>query len=261
MASSDSAALIVPSSMPSRMRSAARCSCSSPMRFPTSWAAGVDARSPAKACYPCLPPGAAAAWYDRAVQPAPSFRGFDRNAMQFWHELASEMSREWFAAHKQRYEDQWVAPLTALMTSLARRLAPAYRPLKLGEPRTLRIYRDVRFSRDKTPYKTHIAGVLRLAGKPIAQVGNAALYVHVGLDEEYVGAGCYQFEPAKLVRWRKAVIGKAGDALVPLLARLRKAGYTIGGDDYVRVPKGFAPDHPRAELLKKKGLTCAFPEI
>jgi uncharacterized protein (TIGR02453 family) len=193
------------------------------------------------------------------VQP---FRGFERNAMQFWHELASEMSKEWFLENKQRYEAVWVTPLTILLTNIARRLAPVYKPLKLGEPRALRIYRDVRFSRDKTPYKTHIAAVLRLAGKPIAQAGNAALYVHLGLDEEYVGVGCYRLDAAKLAKWRKAIVGMPGTTLLPIIARLRKAGYAIGSDDdYHRVPKGFAPHHPRAELLKKRGLTCAFPEI
>jgi uncharacterized protein (TIGR02453 family) len=190
------------------------------------------------------------------------FPGFERDAMQFWHELASEMSKEWFLDNKQRYEAVWVTPLTTLLTDIARRLAPVYKPLKLGEPKALRIYRDVRFSRDKTPYKTHIAAVLRLAGKPIAQVGNAALYVQFGLDDEYVGVGCYQFDAAKLAKWRKAVVGTRGDTLLPILAKLARAGYAIGShDDYHRVPKGFAPDHPRAELLKKRGLTCAFPEI
>src|SRR5690242_20651396 len=83
------------------------------------------------------------------------FRGFDHGAMQFWHELASEMSREWFAANKARYEALWVTPMTALIREIARRLAPAYRPLALGEPGLLRIHRDLRFSRDRTPYKTH----------------------------------------------------------------------------------------------------------
>jgi uncharacterized protein (TIGR02453 family) len=190
------------------------------------------------------------------------FAGFDRDAMQFWHELAAEMSREWFAANKQRYEEQWVAPMNAVMQAVARRLAPVYRPFKLGEPKPLRIYRDVRFSRDKTPYKTHIAAVLRMAGKPIAQVGTAALYVHLGLDEEYVGVGCYQFDARKLARWRKAVVGAPGDALLAMLARLRDRGYIVDrDDDYKRVPRGLPPDHPRAELLKRKGLTCAFPEI
>lgn len=191
-----------------------------------------------------------------------TFTGFDRNAMQFWHELASEMSKDWFVANKERYEDVWVQPLEAVMNHVARRLAPVYKPIKLGAPKAMRIYRDVRFSNDKTPYKTHIAAVLRLAGRPISQMGNAALYVHFGLDEEYVGSGCYFFDPAKLVKWRKAAVGKSGDALIRLMAELRKAGYTVGGhDDYKRVPKGFAADHPRADLLKMRGLTCGFPAI
>jgi uncharacterized protein (TIGR02453 family) len=182
--------------------------------------------------------------------------------MGFWHELASEMSREWFVDNKQRYHAVWVAPMTALLDGVARRLALVYRPLKLGEPRPLRIYRDLRFSGDKTPYKTHIAAVLRPAGKPIAKVGNAALYIEIGLDEEYVGAGCWYFDAARLARWRKAVVGAPGAALLPILARLRKAGYRVDrDDDYKRLPAGIAADHPRVALLRRRGLTCGFPDI
>jgi uncharacterized protein (TIGR02453 family) len=190
------------------------------------------------------------------------FTGFDKNAMQFWHELASEMSKEWFVANKQRYETEWVAPMTALLGEVARRLAPAYRPLALGVPKVMRIYRDVRFSNDKTPYKTHIGAVITVADKAVGEGGNSAMYVHLGIEEEFVGVGCYQFDAAKLASWRKAVAGKPGGALQQLIARLRKAGYVVGGhDDYKKVPKGFEPDHPRAELLKMKGLTGGFPEI
>jgi uncharacterized protein (TIGR02453 family) len=192
----------------------------------------------------------------------PRFTGFDKNAMQFWHELAAEMNKEWFVDNKERYESQWVAPMTALLGDVARRLAPAYKPLALGAPKVMRIYRDVRFSRDKTPYKTHIGAVITVAGKKVGEGGNAAMYVHMGVDEEFVGVGCYQFDAAKLAAWRKAVAGKSGAALQPLIAKLRKAGYAVGGhDDYKKVPKGIDPDHPRAELLKMKGLTGSFPEI
>jgi len=192
----------------------------------------------------------------------PSFRGFDRDAMQFWHELAANMSKEWFAANKQRYESVWVQPLMALLRDVARGLAPTYKPLALAEPGVLRIYRDLRFSADKTPYKTHIAGVIRLAGGRIAEAGNAALYLHLGLEEEYVGVGCYRFDAAKFVRWRRAVVGAPGAALLRIIASLRRKGYTPGGYEYyARVPKGFAPDHPRAELLKYKGLICRLPAI
>jgi uncharacterized protein (TIGR02453 family) len=190
------------------------------------------------------------------------FTGFDRNAMQFWHELASEMTKDWFVANKQRYETEWVAPMTALLGDVARRLAPAYRPLALGAPKVMRIYRDVRFSKDKAPYKTHIGAVITLAGKAVGEGGNAAMYVHLGVDEEFVGVGCYQFDAAKLAKWRKAVAGAPGAALQQLIGKLRKAGYVVGGhDDYKKVPRGFEPDHPRAELLKMKGLTGGPPEI
>jgi len=191
-----------------------------------------------------------------------AFRCFDRDAMQFWHELASEMSKDWFAANKQRYQSVWVEPMLALLREVARGLAPTYKPLRLAEPGVLRIYRDLRFARDKTPYKTHIAGIIRLAGNAIAQAGNAVLYLHLGLDEEYAGVGCYRFDERRVARWRRAVVGPPGRALLQIIAGLRRNGYEAGGyEHYARVPKGFAPDHPRAELLKYKGLICSFPAI
>ena len=191
-----------------------------------------------------------------------AFAGFDRDAVQFWHELASEMSKQWFAANKQRYEAVWVQPMLALLRDVARGLAPAYRPFKLGEPGVLRIYRDLRFSRDKTPYKTHIAGLIRLGGDRIAEAGHAALYLHLGLEEEYAGVGCYQFDATRTARWRRAVVGPPGGSLLRIIASLRRKGYQPGGyENYARVPKGFAPDHPRAELLKWKGLICRFPAM
>jgi uncharacterized protein (TIGR02453 family) len=197
-----------------------------------------------------------------ASAPLASFAGFDRNAMQFWHELAAEMSREWFSANKARYEEQWVAPMAALLTRAAAGMASAYKPLALAAPKVLRIHRDVRFAKDKTPYKTHIGGVILVAGHSLAEGGNAALYVHLGLDDEFIGVGCYQFDATRLARWRKAVAGKAGAALQTLIEQLRAAGYRVSGhDDAKRVPKGFDEGHPRAALLKMRGVTCVFPEV
>lgn len=190
------------------------------------------------------------------------FTGFHRHAMGFWHELAAEMNRDWFQANKERYETEWVRPMTALLDGVTRRIAPAYRPLALGAPMILRIHRDVRFSKDKTPYKTHIGAVVTVANRKLGEGGNAAIYVHIGLDEELVGVGCYTFGSAQLARFRKAVADKPGVELERLVGTLRKAGYVVGGhDDYKKVPRGFDPDHPRAELLKLKGLTGLFPAI
>ncbi|HXU05302.1 MAG TPA: TIGR02453 family protein, partial [Polyangia bacterium] len=178
-----------------------------------------------------------------------AFQGFDRDAMQFWHELASEMSKEWFTANKRRYQSVWVEPMLALLRDVARGLARTYKPHALAEPGVLRIYRDLRFARDRAPYKTHIAGIIRFDGAAIAEAGNAVLYLHLGLDEEYVGVGCYRFDDARVARWRRAVVGAPGRELLRIIATLRRKGYDAGPyEQAARVPKGFAPDHPRAEL-------------
>jgi uncharacterized protein (TIGR02453 family) len=184
------------------------------------------------------------------------FRGFDRDAVAFLHELAAEQNREWFAANKARYEEHWALPMTMLLENVAARIAKAYAPVKLAPPKLFRIYRDTRFAKDKSPYKTHVAGVIR-AGS------SAAMYVHLGIDEEFVGVGTYFFEDNQLPRWRKLVAADAtGKPIAALIGKLRKAGYQVGGhDDYKKVPKGYAPNHPRAELLKMKGLTGGFPEM
>ena len=188
---------------------------------------------------------------------APAFAGFDRDALQFLHELTIEMNREWFEANKARYQQRWALPMTALLDDVAGRLAKAYAPIKLGKPKLFRIYRDTRFSKDKSPYKTHVAGMI-----PIKE-GCAALYMHVGTDEDFVGMGTYFFEDAQLSRWRKLVAAdKTGKEIAGIVAKLRKRGYNVGGhDDYKKVPKGFAPDHPRAEFLKMRGLTAGPPAI
>ena len=191
-----------------------------------------------------------------------AFRGFDRDAMQFWHELASEMSKEWFTANKQRYQSVWVDPMLALLRDVARGLATTYRPFALAEPGVLRIYRDLRFARDRAPYKTHIAGVIRLAGGSIAEAGNrGALSAHRsrrGIRRRRV----LPVRRAEVARWRRAVVGRPGRDLLRILARLRRKGYEAGRyEEFARVPKGFAPDHPRAELLKYKGLICELPRL
>jgi uncharacterized protein (TIGR02453 family) len=187
----------------------------------------------------------------------PKFIGFDRDAMQFLHELTAEMNREWFEANKPRYQARWVEPMTALLTEVRQRLAKAYAPIKLGPPKLFRIYRDTRFSKDKSPYKTHVAGMLPL------REGCTAMYMHIGIDEEFVGVGTYYFEDTQLPRWRKLVAAdKTGKEIAGIVGKLRKAGYQVGGhEDYKKVPKGFAPDHPRAEFLKMRGLTGGFPDM
>lgn len=187
------------------------------------------------------------------------FQGFDRTAPAFFAELAVEMNKGWFERNKQRYLDQWVTPMTELLAEVGAKLKKPYGKLALGKPKLFRIYRDTRFSKDKTPYKTHVAAVLPFA----KELSGMPLYIHVGLEEEYLGAGTYFFEDNRLVAWRKLVAAdKSGKPLAALVTKLRKAGYSVGGhDDYKKVPKGFDPDHARGEFLKMRGLTAGFPTM
>jgi uncharacterized protein (TIGR02453 family) len=193
------------------------------------------------------------------------FQGFSREAPGFFHQLAAEMSREWFTAHKDEYEALWVAPLTQLMEEVATRIKPAFRGLTLHPPKLFRIHRDVRFAKDKSPYKTHAAAVIRVStAKKIPADGcSAAMYLHLGADGEYVGAGRYMFEPAAMTRWRKLVAdGKTGGALTKLIAGARAHDLTVEPHEQLaRVPKPYAAEHPRADLLRYKGLLVGFPEI
>lgn len=186
-----------------------------------------------------------------------SFTGFPKAAPRFFDELASEMTREWFQKNKERYQRDWVAPMQALLDDVASRLTATYKPLVLSAPKVMRIHRDVRFSKDKAPYKTHIGAVITLAGKRVGDGGIAAMYIHSGVEEEFVGVGMYMFDAARLTKWRKAVGGKPGVELMKLVTKLRSKAYTVGGyDDYKKVPRGFPEDPPRGELLKMKGITA-----
>jgi len=189
------------------------------------------------------------------------FTGFAKDAPRFFHELAAEMSREWFHAHKHEYEEKWVAPMEALLDEVAAGIRPAYKGLALAEPKIFRIHRDVRFSKDKSPYKTQCAAVISI-GKGHVMESGAALYLHLGL-EEYCGAGHYVFTPEQLARWRKKVAAdRTGKEIAALLAAARKAGMTHDAHEVLaRPPRGIAPDHPRADLLRHKGCVLGFPPI
>jgi uncharacterized protein (TIGR02453 family) len=193
----------------------------------------------------------------RAQPAAARFAGFDRGAPHYLAELAAEMNRDWFEANKPRYAALWVEPMTALLAEIHARLAKPYAPLKLGKPKLFRQHRDVRFSKDKSPYKTHVSGLVSLRENCVA------IYMHFGIDSEFVGAGTYFFEPKQLPRWRKLVAAdKTAKPLISLISKLRAAGYEVGGhDDYKRVPQPYKADHPRADLLKLRGLTVGFPPI
>jgi uncharacterized protein (TIGR02453 family) len=197
-----------------------------------------------------------------SVAPMP-FEGFADKDAKFFRLLAKNQNRDWFQAHKDEFEEGWQKPMKELLEAVRERVDGAFKHTDLDEPKLFRIYRDVRFSKDKSPYKTHVGGVIPTKrGGKITEVP-MALYFHVGQPRSFGASGHYMMDPQALGGFRKAVADdKRGRELEKILAGLKKKGYSIDSHDtYKRVPAGFDPDHPRADYLKRKGLTVGFPEI
>ena len=194
------------------------------------------------------------------------FEGFRPEAIQFLAGLAANNERYWFQPRKQDYERLLKEPLEALCAALADRFALRQLPLEADPARSpVRIYRDVRFSRDKSPYKTNVGASFpyreaQPAGAPgtalARERGGVAGYFHFQPGEIFVGGGMWHPEPARLAAWRAAVDRdpSAVEVVIRDPAFVERFG-EIGGDRLARVPAGFSSDHPRAELLKLKDIT------
>jgi uncharacterized protein (TIGR02453 family) len=199
-----------------------------------------------------------------APPPGP-FRGFADSTGRFFLELSLHNDRDWFRAHQSLYVEGWAEPMGALLAEVRDRTAGAYGRLSLALPKVFRIHRDVRFSRDKSPYKTHVAGLVALDRDGESPRGEkpAAFYFHVGFQERFAGTGLWTMEPETLRRFRAAVLDpRRGAELARLLAPLLERGFTISSAEALRRgPSGVDPGHPRAHLLKMKGLVVAPPEV
>lgn len=204
-----------------------------------------------------------------ARTPAPArFEGFADP--KFFRDLAKHQSRDWFLAHKATYDEGFARPMAALLAEVASKLDRSYPDCELGEPKVFRIHRDVRFAKDKSPYKTHVAGLLpvKLGAGKVTETP-AALYLQVGFDSaagkdsHIAGAGLYMMDPGQLAKYRKAALDAAkGRELTRIVGALGKQGASIeAGGRLKNAPRGVDPDHPRAELLKLKGLVCMFDGI
>jgi uncharacterized protein (TIGR02453 family) len=192
-----------------------------------------------------------------------SFDGFADADGKFFRTLAKNQNREWFQEHKEEFEEGYNRPMKALLEEVRGGVDGAFKHTDLDAPKVFRIFRDVRFAKDKSPYKTHIGGVIPTTRRGKAHEVPMAMYLHVGQPNCFAAAGHYMMDPAALKGFRQAVADdKTGKELVKILAALSKKGFTTDSHDhYVRVPKGFDPEHPRAEHLKRKGLTVGFPEL
>jgi uncharacterized protein (TIGR02453 family) len=167
-----------------------------------------------------------------------AFSGWPEEALDFYDGLAADNSKSYWTEHKATYEQKVLAPMTELTEELA---------AEFGEPKIFRPYRDVRFSADKSPYKTHIGAVIGGTG-----------YVQLSAEGLGAGAGMWQMEPEPLDRYRQAVASDgAGAELEQIIARIEKDDITVHGHSVLKsAPRGYSADHPRIALLRYKGLTA-----
>ncbi len=192
-----------------------------------------------------------------------TFDGFADKDMRFFKALAKHQDRDWFLEHKSEFQEGWQKPMMTLLGEARSKLDSSFPHADILDPKIFRLHRDVRFSKDKSPYKTHIGGLL-LAGSKRGQAHEspAALYVQLG-TECMAAAGQYGMQPDALVKYRRAVDhAKTGPEVAKLVTKLEKLGYERGSMGALkRVPKGFDPEHPRGDLLKLEGLVMMFPPV
>ncbi|MET1088974.1 MAG: DUF2461 domain-containing protein [Arthrobacter sp.] len=171
-----------------------------------------------------------------------TFQGIPAAAFKFYEELRDNNTREWWLENKDRYQTLVRDPFTALLAGLE----PRFGPGKVFRPN-----RDIRFSQDKSPYKT-------AQGAFASVQEGVGFYLQVSADGLLVGGGYHSHTPAQLARYRNSVDASGtGEALRHILGAVSAAGFVVEGEKLRTVPRGYPQDHPRAELLKHKSLSAA----
>jgi uncharacterized protein (TIGR02453 family) len=165
-----------------------------------------------------------------------TFHGWTDAILDFYEGLEADNTKGYWQAHKQVYDEQVLEPMKELLGELTD---------EFGEAKIFRPNRDIRFSADKTPYKTQIGATLAGHG-----------YVQVSADGLAVASGTYVFASDQLARYRRAVaLDLPGEALTKVVDDARAAGLTItAASALTTAPRGFPKDHPQIELLRMKGL-------
>ncbi|WLP90485.1 DUF2461 domain-containing protein [Gordonia sp. NB41Y] len=170
-----------------------------------------------------------------------SFAGFPEAALDFYDDLEIENTKAFWEEHKQTYRTAVAEPMTALTDDLAD---------EFGSAKLFRPYRDVRFSNDKTPYKTH-------QGAYVAVAPATGYYVQIGAPGVRVGGGIYDVSTDRLAAIRSAIVHERhGAELIEIAETLTSAGWEFGGDRLKTAPRGFPKDHPRIALLRHKTFTA-----
>ena len=184
------------------------------------------------------------------------FQGFPKETCTFLAGLAGNNDKAWFDAHRAEYQAHLVEPARSFIVAMGKRL-PEISPAVNADPavnRTLRrINRDIRFSRDKSPYKTHLdLWFWEGAGH---NFGGSGFFFRMFSHRLLLGVGIHGFSKEQLAAYRRAVVDpRKGKELAAIAAGLKKAGFDLGGSHYKKVPPGFDAGHERADFLLHNAL-------
>jgi uncharacterized protein (TIGR02453 family) len=192
---------------------------------------------------------------------ADEFKGFSKKTVAFFRDLAANNNREWFAARRSDYDENVLRPARAFVVAMGRRLqrlTPGINASPRPDGSLFRIYRDTRFSQDKTPYKTHM-GIFFWEGKG-PRMECSGYYFHLEPPRLMLGGGLYMFSRPLLERFRKAALDpEYGDELAAAAKKITsRPGFSLGGAHYKRLPPGTDPAHPNAGLLLHNGLYAGW---
>jgi uncharacterized protein (TIGR02453 family) len=189
-----------------------------------------------------------------------AYAGLSKETVRFLKGLSANNDKAWFDAHRSDYEAHYLEPAKALVEALAprlRKIDPGLQALPKINGSILRINRDVRFAKDKSPYKDHL-DLWFWSGKEKGW-DSSGFFFRLTPSRLMLGAGMHGFVPPVLARYRAAVLDdRKGAALAKVVAKVRSLGYEVGGETYKKVPQGVPADHPRAALLKHGGLTSGW---
>lgn len=182
-----------------------------------------------------------------------AFSGFKPEAVEFLRNLAAHNDRTWFQPRKADYERLLKEPMEELCVVLSGEFVRRDLPLDADPRRSpFRIYRDIRFSKDKSPYKTWVSASFPWNGEGRGVGG----YFSLSGEQAYVGGGCWHPDTPRLAAWRRAVAEDPEAVHAALDEPGFKAAFgSVEGDSLKRVPPGYPSDHAEAELLKLKDVT------
>jgi uncharacterized protein (TIGR02453 family) len=194
------------------------------------------------------------------MQSLPVFNGFPKETIDFFKELKRNNNKTWFQEHKKNYEEYVVVPAREFVDAISMRLkeiSPYIYAIPKIDKSIFRIYRDIRFSKDKRPFKTHL-GIYFWEGSG-QKLECSGFYFHIEPPNLLLGVGLHIFPRHIIEEYRKSVVHPThGEELKRAIEKVRKkGGYTFGGKHYKRVPRGYDPEHKNAELLLHNGLSFA----